>query len=255
VSNTTSYSSLANLSIFITGGATGIGAAMVKAFLAQGAKVSFVDINHEATTNLINSLEKQWKENLWHNIVDVTNIESLQQAISNAASQQNGIDVLINNVANDMRHKPQDITQNDWHHCMQVNLDSAFFASQAASAYMKKKKHGSIINLSSINAILGPQNMVGYTTAKAGLIGMTKSLAKDFGKFNIRVNAILPGWIATDKQLASYLTEYEEDRWMDSMAIKKRIAPKEVAHLALFLASDDSAMITGQSITIDGGRT
>lgn len=255
MTDTTNYKNLKNLNIFITGGATGIGAAMVKAFLLQGCKVSFVDINQEATEGLINSLEDHQKNHLWYKVIDVTNTNGLQQAITDAAASLQGIDVLVNNVANDMRHKPQDITEKDWHHCMHVNLDSAFFASQAASVFMKKKKQGSIINLSSINAILGPQNMVGYTTAKAGLIGMTKSLAKDFGKFNIRVNAILPGWIATDKQLASYLTEYEEDRWMESMAIKKRIAPKEVANLALFLASNDSAMITGQSITIDGGRT
>jgi NAD(P)-dependent dehydrogenase (short-subunit alcohol dehydrogenase family) len=138
---------------------------------------------------------------------------------------------------------------------MQVNLDPAFFASQAAFKYMRENKRGSIINFSSITALIGLEQGAGYVTAKAGLVGMTKALARDFGDYNIRVNAILPGWIATDRQLASWLTEEEEQRWMEYMALKKRILPADVAKLALFLASDDSALITGQGINIDGGRT
>lgn len=138
---------------------------------------------------------------------------------------------------------------------MQVNLDPAFFASQAAYNIMKKSNSGSIINFSSINALLAPENMTGYVTAKAGLIGMTKALAHDFGGFNIRVNAILPGWVATERQLAKWLTKAEENKWMETMALKKRIEPNDVANLALFLASDDSAMISGQSIAVDGGKT
>lgn len=252
---TTSYSNLHDKSVFITGGATGIGAEMVKAFLKQGSKVAFIDVNEAACSILCQELDNTYPDKYWFSIVDVRDIDALKNAIEAAGQHFNGIDVLINNVANDMRHSPQDITPDDWQQCMQINLNPAFFASQAVAEFMKPNNQGAIINLSSINAILGPKDMVGYTTAKAGLIGMTKSLAKDFGQFNIRVNAILPGWIATEKQLASYLNEFEEQRWMDSMAIPKRIAPIEVAKLALFLASEDSAMITGQSINIDGGRT
>lgn len=252
---TTNYSNLHDQSVFITGGASGIGAEMVKAFLKQGSKVSFIDVNKTAGDSFCQELEQTYPDQYWFACVDVRDIEALKKAIKTAGEHFSGIDILINNVANDMRHQPQDISLEDWQQCMQINLNPAFFAAQAAAQWMKKKNHGAIINLSSINAILGPKNMVGYTTAKAGLIGMTKSLAKDYGPFNIRVNAILPGWIATEKQLASYLNEYEEQRWMDSMAIPKRIAPIEVAKLALFLASQDSAMITGQSINIDGGRT
>ena len=255
VDNTTQYNNLKDQSIFITGGATGIGAAMVKAFAYQKANVSFIDIDDIAAQALLDSMPDDIRTHVYFQHVDVTNVEALQMAVRIAGEATSGIDVLINNVANDMRHRPQDISEHDWQQCMQINLDPAFFASQAAAQFMKPKKSGAIINLSSINAILGPRNMVGYTTAKAGLIGMTKSLAKDLGKFNIRVNAVLPGWVATEKQLASYLTENEEQKWMDAMAIKKRIDPMEVAKLALFLASSDSAMITGQSITIDGGRT
>lgn len=252
--DSTHYKSLEGKTVFITGGATGIGAAMVKAFLKQKAKVAFIDIDDNAAKKLQDELIA-YQENVWFESVDVTDNQALTNSIKKACKAFNGIDVLINNVANDMRHRPQDISPQDWQYCMQINLDAAFFAAQAVFNHMRKQKHGVIINFSSINALIGPKNMVGYTTAKAGLIGMTKSLAKDYGRYNIRVNAILPGWIATEKQLASYLSENEEKRWMASMAIKRRIEPCEVAKLAMFLSSDDSAMITGQSITIDGGRT
>jgi len=248
------YNSLSRKVIFITGGASGIGAAMVKAFVAQGAKVAFIDIDEKVAQQLIASLPESCQSHLWYKQVDVIESKLLQLSIEQAAEHFGSIDVLINNVANDMRHRPEDISIKDWHRCMQVNLDPAFFAAQTAYKYMKPQQSGSIINFSSINALLGPENMTGYVTAKAGLIGMTKVLANEFGADNIRVNAILPGWIATDKQLASWLTAEEEKKWMDSMSLKKRIMPNDVANLALFLASENSALITGQSIKIDGGR-
>jgi len=253
--SSTQYKNLENKVVFITGGAGGIGAVMVEAFLAQKAKVAFIDINEEAASEFIAGLEQQYHDNIWYQTVDVTDADALQAAVFSVAKCFGGLDILINNVANDMRHNPEDISGSDWHKCMQVNLDPAFFASQAAFQIMKKQHSGSIINFSSINALLGAAHMTGYVTAKAGLLGMTKALAKDYGSENIRVNAILPGWIATEKQLANWLTEEEEQKWMESMALKKRIYPQDVANLALFLASDDSAMLTGQSINIDGGRT
>jgi NAD(P)-dependent dehydrogenase (short-subunit alcohol dehydrogenase family) len=248
------YHSLRKKVVFITGGASGIGAAMVKAFTAQGANVAFIDIDEKVAEQLISSMPELYQAQLWFKAVDVTDSAALQLSIEQAIAHFGGIDVLINNVANDMRHRPEDISIKDWHRCMQVNLDPAFFAAQTAYKYMKPQQSGSIINFSSINALLGPENMTGYVTAKAGLIGMTKVLANEFGADNIRVNAILPGWVATDKQLASWLTAEEEEKWMQSMSLKKRILPSDVANLALFLASDNSALITGQSIKIDGGR-
>jgi NAD(P)-dependent dehydrogenase (short-subunit alcohol dehydrogenase family) len=253
----TVYTSLKDRVIFITGGASGIGASMVKAFVGQGAKVAFVDIDEPASQNLLTCITEKYPENksIWYKNADVTDSAALQTAVDEAAAFFNGFDVLVNNVANDTRQDVSNVSAYDWHKCMQVNLDPAFFASQAAFKYMRENKRGSIINFSSITALIGLEQGAGYVTAKAGLVGMTKALARDFGDFNIRVNAILPGWIATDRQLASWLTEEEEQRWMEYMALKKRILPADVAKLALFLASDDSALITGQGINIDGGRT
>jgi NAD(P)-dependent dehydrogenase (short-subunit alcohol dehydrogenase family) len=253
--NATQYSSLIGKVVFITGGATGIGAAMVKAFVGQKAKVAFIDIDAQASARLITGIESEnHGAQLWYRKVDVTDPETLQLAILEASKALGNLDVLVNNVGNDARQDVENISAYDWHKCMQVNLDPAFFASQAAFKIMREHASGSIINFSSINALIGPQQMTGYVTAKAGLMGMTKSLSRDFGVDNIRVNAILPGWVATDRQLASWLTEEEEQKWTEAMALKKRIEPHDVANLALFLASDNSSMITGQAINIDGGR-
>ena len=252
----TQYASLVGKVVFITGGASGIGAAMVSAFVGQQSKVAFIDIDEQASAHLISTIKTaNPNAQLWYRKVDVTDPDLLQLAILDASESLGGLDVLVNNVGNDARQDVENISAYDWHKCMQVNLDPAFFASQAALKIMREYASGSIINFSSINALIGPQQMTGYVTAKAGLMGMTKSLSRDFGVDNIRVNAILPGWVATDRQLASWLTEEEEQKWTDAMALKKRIEPEDVANLALFLASDNSAMITGQGINIDGGRT
>ena len=246
----TIYPSLAGQGVFITGGATGIGAALVRAFTQQQAKVTFVDQNEAEGLALVQTLHDQAK----FLCLDITNTSELHQAIA-SANQQATLSVLINNAANDMRQSPEDVSEASWRDCMAVNLDAAFFAAQAAAPILASHGGGSIINFSSINALLGPRNMPGYVSAKAGLIGMTKALARDFGDDLIRVNAILPGWVVTQRQLQSWLTPEEEERWMTQVALPRRLLPEEVAKLALFLAASDSAMITGQSFTIDGGRT
>ncbi|MDP5133697.1 MAG: SDR family oxidoreductase [Paraglaciecola sp.] len=251
MSDTVEYQCLKQKVVFITGGATGIGAAMVKAFLKQGAKVAFIDLNQEAASSLLAGYPP---EQLWFRCVDVTDLNALKQAVAAAATHFGTLSVLINNVANDKRHLSNEVTVAEWQSCMHVNLDSAFFAAQAAYPFMQAQQAGSIINFSSINALTGQPNMAGYVTAKAGLIGMTKALAKDFGVDAIRVNAILPGWVATDRQLASWFTVEEQQRWLDAVSLKKFISPADVANLALFLASEQSALITGQAISIDAGR-
>lgn len=249
---TTFYPSLAQKIVFITGGATGIGAAMVRSFAAQQARVAFIDLNADAAAALQAELADS---KLWFQQVDVREPKQLQQAMQRAAEELGGLDVLVNNVANDTRQPTEQVSAQDWQHCMQVNLDPAFFASQMAATLMQPRQQGCIINFSSINALTGQQQMAGYVTAKAGIIGMTKALAKDYGERGIRVNAILPGWVATERQLASWFTAEEQQKWLDSAVLKRIITPQDVANLALFLASDQSALITGQAICVDGGRT
>ncbi len=249
------YPSLSDECVFITGGATGIGAALVQAFAEQGSQVAFVDLDAKAGEALCDDLEARVRYRPWFRVVDVAETGALQKTIKEAATELGPVLALLNNVANDSRLGPLDVSPDDWRACMAVNLDAAFFAAQAAFASMESRRRGTIINFSSINVQLGIGGMTGYITAKAGLLGMTKALATDFGGADIRVNAIVPGWVATERQLDNWLTPEAEREWRAHMALKHRIEPANVAKLALFLASDDSALITGQQFVIDGGRT
>ena len=249
------YPSLAGRRVFITGGATGIGAAMVAAFSEQGAIVGHCDLAGEAAAALGAEVVKQGHAAPWFARVDVTDTAALQQAISDFAADAGGLDVLVNNVANDTRHDTLETTEASWRACMAVNLDCAFFAAQRAIELMLAGgTGGAIVNFSSITALLGPGDMPGYVTAKAGLLGMTKALARQYGPDHIRVNAILPGWVVTQRQLDLWLTEEGEAQWMDEVCLKQRITPRDAANLALFLAADDSRMITNQHFVVDAGR-
>ena len=250
-----SYPSLAGAHVFITGGATGIGAAMVEAFAEQGAVVGCLDLDVEAAVALADKVEIAGHVRPWFRRVDVTDVAALQGAIKDFALETGGLAALINNVANDTRHDPAETTPERWRACMAVNLDSAFFAAQTATKLMQTGgRGGSIVNFSSINAVLGPVDMPGYVTAKAGLLGMTKALARQYGVDNIRVNTILPGWVVTQRQLDLWLTEEAEAEWMEQVCLKGRIEARDAANLALFLAAEDSRMITNQHFVIDGGR-
>ena len=255
------YPSLSGRCVFITGGATGIGAAMVEAFALQNSKVAFVDVDLAAAKSLCDGLELKTGRRPWFQQIDVTDVPALQGSIKSAVSELGPLQALVNNAANDQRHSPEDVTSESWRDCMAINLDATFFAAQAAAKIMTAATNqdanqgGSIINFSSINALLGPANMPGYVAAKAGIVGLSKALAADYGEAEIRVNAILPGWVVTERQLDTWLTPEAEADWMEKVSLKQRLLPEEVANLALFLAADDSRMITGQSFTIDGGRT
>jgi D-xylose 1-dehydrogenase len=242
------YPALMGRAVFITGGATGIGAELVRAFVEQGSLVSFCDIAGDAGTELASELGAHYAR------VDVTDVPVLQAAVRAAHKVHGRLDILINNVANDTRHAPLTVTPEFWRQCMAVNLDATFFASQAAIPIMQAAGGGSIINFSSINALLGPEEMPGYVSAKAGLLGLTKALARQYGVDHIRVNAILPGWVVTERQLDKWLTPEAEAEWSKLVAIKDRIQPRDVANLALFLADDGSVRITGQQFIIDAGR-
>jgi NAD(P)-dependent dehydrogenase (short-subunit alcohol dehydrogenase family) len=252
--NETIYPSLAGRAVYITGGGSGIGAEFVRAFCRQGAHVSFNDINDFAGTALAKDMAGGAKPPRFRKL-DATDPATLQADIAAAADEFGQLDVLVNNVANDMRHAALEVTPAAWRASMAVNLDAAFFAAQAAMPHLAEQPRSSIINLSSINAILGPANMTAYVAAKAGLLGLTKALAREFGAKGVRVNAILPGWIATERQLETWLTPEAEEEWSRLVCLPGRMAASDVASLALFLAADDSAMITGQHFVVDAGRT
>lgn len=249
------YPSLRHRRVFVTGGASGIGAAIVEAFWRQGCAVGLVDIDDAAAQSLSDRLKADEREPIWFRHVDAANAKELRRSIADFAEASGGLDVLVNNVANDTRHAALDVTEEDWRRCISLNMDSAFFASQEAIRRMRPADGGAIINISSINPILGLPNMIGYVSSKAAMLGMTKSLAREYGADNIRINAVLPGWVITQRQLDKWLTEEIERRWMESVALQERIMPEDVADLVVFLASDQSSKITGQSFVIDGGRT
>ena len=245
----TIYADLKGKTVYITGGASGIGAGLVRAFCAQSCKVIFTDINTVAGDKFCAEMvgsDVSFEE------LDVTDIPALKRSIKNAGN----IDILINNVANDLRHDPLEISHEQWRDLTAVNLDVTFFASQTALENMTQTGGGVIINLGSINGRLAPIGMPAYVAAKAGIEALTKALAKEYGGQGVRVNAIAPGWVATEKQLEQWLTPDVEAEWNTHLALThRRILPSDVAKLALFLASDESEMITGQSIVIDAGRT
>jgi len=250
----TQYSSLENKVVFITGGATGIGAALVEAFVVQKSRVAFVDIDTSAALTLCDALVKKGFNRPFFVACDVSNSEHLASAIAQIKQQIGGINILINNAANDQRYATATMSQQEWLDSLSINLHPAFFTAQTVLPMMIEQNEGVILNISSINVRFASANLTSYITAKAGLIGMTKALAKDFGEHNIRVNAILPGWVATPKQLEKWLTSEEEKNLTERMCIKKRLAAHDVAKLALFLAADDAVMITAQEFAVDGGR-
>lgn len=243
------YPSLEGKVMFITGGGSGIGATIVEEFHAQGAKVAFVSRGDEGY-GLVERLPGVWFEPC-----DVTDVPAFKAAMARAAQALGPITILINNVANDTRHVAAETTDEVWRKGLAVNLDAAFIASREVYPGMKAAGGGVIVNISSINALLGPAEMVTYVAAKGAINAMTKGLAREWGPDSIRVNTLSPGWIITERQLELWLTPKAEAEWMELVALKKRIMPADVARLAMFLSADDSALITGQNLVIDGGRT
>jgi D-xylose 1-dehydrogenase len=248
-----SYPSLKGRIVLITGGATGIGESMVRHFARQGSKVAFIDIQDAPAQALVEALDAEGCPRPEYIYCDVTDVPALQVAVADALARHGTVDVLVNNAANDQRHKIEDVTPEYWDHCVALNLRPYFFTTQAVLPAMTAAGRGSIINLSSIAWVIPSTGLPVYVAAKAAIVGLTRTLAHELGPRGIRVNAVLPGGIATEKQKKLVYTPEYKARILASQALKRDILPEDVARLVLFLAADDSSAITNQSYVVDGG--
>lgn len=246
---TVEYRSLAGRSVVITGGASGIGEEMVKAFVAQGAAVSFLDIDEERGRALAAATGAAFSP------CDVTDVAALRATLAAFEAARGGIDVLVNNAGKDDRHALAEVEPDDWRQALALNLDHQFFATQAVAEGMGRRGGGSVIMLGSISWMRGRPGMVGYTTAKAAINGLTRTLARELGPAGIRVNCIVPGAILTERQEKLWLTPELNQQFLDLQALKFRLDASHVARLALFLGSDESAGCTGANFVVDAGLT
>jgi NAD(P)-dependent dehydrogenase (short-subunit alcohol dehydrogenase family) len=246
---TVQYGSLQDRSVVITGGASGIGEEMVRAFAAQGARASFIDIAREPGNALANATGATF------HACDVTDIQALRAVLARIESDQGGVDVLVNNAGKDDRHDMAEVEPDYWRRALALNLDHHFFATQAVAKGMAARGAGSVIMLGSISWMRGRPGMVGYTTAKAAINGMTRTLARELGPSNIRVNCIVPGAILTERQKQLWLTPELNQQFLDLQALKFRLDASHVAKMALFLGSDESGGCTGANFIVDAGLT
>jgi NAD(P)-dependent dehydrogenase (short-subunit alcohol dehydrogenase family) len=247
------YPSLRNRAIFVTGGATGIGAAIVSEFARQGARVAFFDVQDDPARELIDSLKADVNTAPVYFRCDLTDVDALKASVRRAIGSLGGVDVLVNNAANDERHRIEEVSEKYFDDSVAVNLRQQFFTIQAVLPAMKAAGRGSIINMSSIAWMIPSTGVPVYIAAKAAIVGLTRTLAHELGPAGIRVNAVLPGAIATEKQKRQVYTAEYKAEIMASQALKRDVLPEDVARLVLFLAADDSSAITNQSYVVDGG--
>ncbi len=242
-----------NRGVLITGGGSGIGASLVEAFVRIGAKVAFIDIDARASEALVDKLSPGASTAPLFLKADLRNQAELSEAVKAAGDALGGIRVLINNAAWDDRHDIDTVTSDYWDANQAVNLKQVFFVTQAALPYLRKEPGASIINFSSISYLLNMGELPAYTAAKAGIIGLTKSLAGRLGPENIRVNAILPGMIVTERQKDLWLTDEAITHTVNRQCLKRTLTSEDLVGPCLFLASDASAAMTAQTMIIDGG--
>jgi len=246
------YSDLAGKVVLVTGGASGIGEAIVRRFAQQKSIVVFFDIKVEDGTRLARELSGDGHSAHFQK-VDLTDITALRAGIAEARKAHGPINVLVNNAAHDERHRTEDTTPEYWDDRVAVNLKHSFFAAQAVLPDMKAAQAGAIINFSSISWMAGQGGMAAYTASKSGMLGLTRSLARDYGPDNIRVNAVAPGWIMTQRQIEKWLTPEGEEELMSRQCLKRKLIPDEIAKFVVFLASDEASACTSQHYVVDGG--
>lgn len=247
------YPSLRDRMVVVTGGASGIGEAIVEAFVMQHARVAFLDIQQDAGDALVQRMvEKGYAKPSFY-LCDLTETAALQRTVAAIVAELGAIDVLVNNAGDDMRHSIEEVTPESWDRCIALNLKHQFFMIQGVIPSMRMRGGGSIINMSSIGWVIPSTSVPVYVTAKAAIVGMTRTLAHELGVDNIRVNSVMPGAIQTEKQKRLWLTEAYTAEVLGRQALKRLLVPEEVARLVLFLAADDSSAITNQSYIVDGG--
>ena len=247
------YPEFDGASVLITGGGSGIGAALTEGFVAQGARVAFIDIADEASTALADRLEAAHGNRPLHIHADLSDVDAIKAACAQAAEAHGPITVLVNNAAWDDRHDPASVTAEYWDRNTAINMRHPFFAIQAVMDGMKQAGGGAVVNFTSTSFMLNQGGMPAYTTSKAGIIGLTKGMAGHLGPHNIRVNAIAPGWIMTERQKELWVTPEAIGEFVDRQCVKHPLQPEEMVGPCLFLASSAAAAISAQVIIADGG--
>ena len=250
---TTLYPSLRDRVVFISGGSSGIGAELVRAFAAQGARVAFCGTRQDGGAALCDELQAVGHSRPLYAACDVRDVVAYQALLARVIAELGAIRVLVNNAGRDDRHAMEDVTPEFWDERLALNLKHYFFAIQAVAPAMAAAGGGSIINMGSVSWMRGRPNLVGYTTAKAGILGLTRTLARELGPRNIRVNALVPGAIVTDRQSALHRDAAADQAFLDAQCLKIRLDAGHVARPTLFLAADDSDGMTGQHMLVDAG--
>jgi NAD(P)-dependent dehydrogenase (short-subunit alcohol dehydrogenase family) len=245
------FPDLQGASVFITGGGSGIGAALTDGFMGQGAKVAFVQ--RSDATAFCDEMEAKHGVRPHYQSCDITDVPRLKACIAAAAEAHGPIRVLVNNAANDKRHDPLEVDEAFWDWSIAINLKAYFFAAQAVIPGMQAAGGGSIVNFTSISYMMGNAGYPVYTTSNSGINGMTRSLAREYGPDRIRVNALAPGWVLTQKQKDLWVTEEGLAAHLERQCLKDTLEPEDIVGGCLFLASNTSKAMTGQALVIDGG--
>jgi NAD(P)-dependent dehydrogenase (short-subunit alcohol dehydrogenase family) len=247
------YPSLADRLVFVSGGSSGIGAELVRAFAAQGARVAFCGTKPDGGRAVIDEVVAAGHPKPTYAACDVRDADAYQALLRDLIAREGAVHVLVNNAGRDDRHALEDVTPAFWDDRLALNLKHYFFAIQAVAPAMAEAGGGSIVNMGSVSWMRGRPNLVGYTTAKAGILGLTRTLARELGPRHIRVNAVVPGAIVTDRQTTLHRDPSADQAFLDAQCLKIRLDPGHVARLTLFLAADDSDGITGQHMLVDAG--